>query len=123
MCPLGRRQRRRRLRSAGRPLAVRQRGLSIVYQEFTLVPDLTVAENVFLGREEGALLLRSVSMRAGEVLVYDTKTLHGSTPNRSAARGTNEATVVDHRQMATMVSETVSASAMCAPASRAWPNA
>ncbi len=47
----------------GRPLAIRHRGLSIVYQEFTLVPDLTVAENVFLGREEGVPLLRQRAMR------------------------------------------------------------
>ncbi|ODS56345.1 MAG: hypothetical protein ABS36_08065 [Acidobacteria bacterium SCN 69-37] len=47
----------------GRPLAVRQRGLSIVYQEFTLVPDLTVAENVFLGREIGGAVLRGRTMR------------------------------------------------------------
>ena len=47
----------------GRPLAVQHRGLSIVYQEFTLVPDLTVAENVFLGRELGAPFLRRHAMR------------------------------------------------------------
>ncbi len=28
-----------------------QRGVSTIYQEFTLVPEMTVAENVFLGRE------------------------------------------------------------------------
>ena len=43
---------------AGDPLAVRDRGLSIVYQEFTLVPELTAAENVFLGRERGRPFLR-----------------------------------------------------------------
>ena len=48
---------------SGRPLAIRRRGLSIVYQEFTLVPDLTVAENVFLGREEGMPLLQRRAMR------------------------------------------------------------
>ncbi|HEX6976394.1 MAG TPA: ATP-binding cassette domain-containing protein, partial [Vicinamibacterales bacterium] len=37
----------------GDPLGVRRRGVSIVYQEFTLVPELTVAENVWLGRERG----------------------------------------------------------------------
>src|SRR5262249_58146943 len=34
---------------SGDPLAVRRRGLSIVHQEFTLVPELSVADNVFLG--------------------------------------------------------------------------
>jgi ribose transport system ATP-binding protein len=47
----------------GRPLATRDRGISVVYQEFTLVPDLTVAENVFLGREAGGLWLRRSEMR------------------------------------------------------------
>src|SRR5262245_13522353 len=37
----------------GAPLTTRNRGLSVVYQELTLVPDLTVAENIFLGRERG----------------------------------------------------------------------
>ena len=40
----------------GDPLAVRRAGLSVVYQEFTLVPELTVADNVFLGRERAAAL-------------------------------------------------------------------
>jgi ribose transport system ATP-binding protein len=42
---------------AGQPLAIRNRGVSVVYQEFTLVPDLTVAENIFLGREQGGAWL------------------------------------------------------------------
>ncbi|MGE3164765.1 MAG: sugar ABC transporter ATP-binding protein [Planctomycetota bacterium] len=35
----------------GDPLAVRAAGVGIIYQEFTLVPELSVADNVFLGRE------------------------------------------------------------------------
>jgi ribose transport system ATP-binding protein len=35
----------------GDPLLARRRGVNIIYQEFTLVPELTVAENIFLGRE------------------------------------------------------------------------
>lgn len=42
----------------GDPLAVRRRGLSVVYQEFTLVRELSVAENVFLGRERAGTFLR-----------------------------------------------------------------
>ena len=42
----------------GDPRASRARGISCVYQEFTLVPDLTVAENIGLGREQGPLLRR-----------------------------------------------------------------
>jgi ribose transport system ATP-binding protein len=33
------------------PSAAQQAGISIIYQEFNLVPDLTVRENIFLGRE------------------------------------------------------------------------
>ncbi len=34
------------------PSAAQQAGISIIYQEFNLIPDLTVRENVFLGREQ-----------------------------------------------------------------------
>ena len=33
------------------PRQARAHGISIIYQEFNLVPDLTVAQNIFLGRE------------------------------------------------------------------------
>lgn len=33
------------------PLDAQQKGISIIYQEFNLIPGLTVAENIFLGRE------------------------------------------------------------------------
>jgi ABC-type sugar transport system ATPase subunit len=55
----------------GRPLATRDRGVSVVYQEFTLVPDLTVAENVFLGRETGAWWLRRAEMHRRTRAVFD----------------------------------------------------
>jgi ABC-type sugar transport system ATPase subunit len=34
------------------PTAAQQAGVSIIYQEFNLIPDLTVTENIFLGREK-----------------------------------------------------------------------
>ncbi|MHC4741950.1 MAG: sugar ABC transporter ATP-binding protein [Planctomycetota bacterium] len=34
------------------PHAAQQAGISIIYQEFNLIPDLTVRENIFLGREK-----------------------------------------------------------------------
>ncbi len=34
------------------PSAAQQAGISIIYQEFNLVPDLTVRENIFLGASE-----------------------------------------------------------------------
>ena len=56
---------------AGDPLAVRDRGLSIVYQEFTLVPELTAAENVFLGRERGRPFLRTGDMVRATQAILD----------------------------------------------------
>jgi ABC-type sugar transport system ATPase subunit len=47
----------------GDPLAARRRRIDIIYQEFTLVPQLTAAENIFLGRERGRVLLRKAEMR------------------------------------------------------------
>ncbi len=37
----------------GGPLAARKAGISIIYQEFNLVPALTARENIFLGQEPG----------------------------------------------------------------------
>lgn len=34
------------------PTAAQQAGISIIHQEFNLIPDLTVRENIFLGREK-----------------------------------------------------------------------
>jgi ribose transport system ATP-binding protein len=54
------------------PHEAQQLGISIIYQELNLLPDLTVAENVFLGREpRGALGLiddRTLEQGAREVL-------------------------------------------------------
>jgi ABC-type sugar transport system ATPase subunit len=55
---------------AGDPLEARRRGVSLVYQEFTLVPDLSVADNIFLGRERGrGWLRRGETNRAAEDLL------------------------------------------------------
>src|SRR5258707_669300 len=48
----------------GNPLAVRRLGVRIVYQELTLVPELTAAENIFLGREQGPWLRKRAMSRA-----------------------------------------------------------
>ncbi|MFG6202500.1 ATP-binding cassette domain-containing protein, partial [Nonomuraea sp. JJY05] len=37
--------------SFGHPLDAQRSGIAIIYQEFNLLPERTVAENVFLGRE------------------------------------------------------------------------
>ena len=44
------------------PTAAQHAGVSVIYQEFNLIPDLTVRENIFLGRE----LTRGVFVDAGE---------------------------------------------------------
>ena len=47
-----------------RPHEIQAAGISIVYQEFNLLPDLTVAQNVYLGREPGSGLPGFISDRA-----------------------------------------------------------
>jgi ABC-type sugar transport system ATPase subunit len=55
----------------GDPLAARRRRVDIIYQEFTLVPQLTAAENIFLGRERGRVLLRRAEMRREAQAILD----------------------------------------------------
>jgi ribose transport system ATP-binding protein len=53
------------------PLDGQKAGVAIIYQEFNLLPDRTVAENIFLGREpqRGMLIDRhAMEERAGELL-------------------------------------------------------
>ncbi len=45
-------------------------GISTVYQEITLCPNLTVAENIFIARGNGGVVhWRAMEKRAGEILV------------------------------------------------------
>ena len=41
------------------PHAAQQAGIATIYQEFTLAPDMSIAENVFIGREPGSKLFVS----------------------------------------------------------------
>ena len=51
------------------PQDAQKAGISTVYQEITLCPNLTVAENMFIGREAGALVgWKKRYQRAGEIL-------------------------------------------------------
>ena len=51
------------------PQDAQKAGISTVYQEITLCPNLTVAENMFIGREAGSLVgWRKRYQRAGEIL-------------------------------------------------------
>src|SRR3954447_18476983 len=44
-------------------------GISIIHQEFNLMPDLTVAQNLFIGREPGIFTSeRRLNARAAEVI-------------------------------------------------------
>jgi ABC-type sugar transport system ATPase subunit len=56
----------------GSPRAARDAGISVVYQELTVLPELTVAENVFLAREPrtrfGALDRRAMNGATARVL-------------------------------------------------------
>lgn len=53
------------------PQTAREFGIAAVFQEFSLVPDLTVLENIFLGREQstGPFLRRGEMRRAAEELL------------------------------------------------------
>jgi ABC-type sugar transport system ATPase subunit len=56
----------------GDPPATRRLGVSCVHQEFTLVGGLSVADNIFLGRERGRVILRRREMnRAVDALLAD----------------------------------------------------
>ncbi|WP_446664492.1 sugar ABC transporter ATP-binding protein [Flexivirga sp. B27] len=54
------------------PKEAQQAGIGIIFQEFNLMPDLTVAQNIFIGREQaqGRFLLRprALERRAAELL-------------------------------------------------------
>ena len=52
------------------PRQARAAGVAVIYQEFSLVPEMTVAENLLLGREPGIWTYssRSTSVRAAEVV-------------------------------------------------------
>lgn len=57
--------------SFSHPQEAQLKGVSIIYQEFNLLPDRTVAQNIFLGREPGrfgALNVKELNQNAVEVL-------------------------------------------------------
>src|SRR5450759_923975 len=58
--------------SFAHPREAQKKGISIIYQEFNLLPERTVAHNIFLGREPskfGALDVRQMNKQAREVLM------------------------------------------------------
>ncbi len=57
--------------SFGHPAKAQEVGISIIYQEFNLLPERTVAQNIFLGREPstlGVLNQRQLNKQARDVL-------------------------------------------------------
>ena len=66
------------------PRTARQLGIAIIYQELTLVPWLSVAHNLFLGREReigrGLLSLKRLQERAREVLAKINVSIDPSVP-------------------------------------------
>lgn len=54
--------------SFGTPQAAQAAGIVTIYQEFTLAPDMTVAENIFIGREPGSRLFISRSRMEADSL-------------------------------------------------------
>jgi ribose transport system ATP-binding protein len=56
----------------GSPQAAQRHGIAMIFQEFSLIPTLTVAQNIFLTREargrSGLIDDRAVQRRAGELL-------------------------------------------------------
>ena len=59
------------------PQKAREQGIAAVFQEFSLVPDLSVLDNLFLGREQtkGGFLRRS-SMRAAALALMEDLAFH-----------------------------------------------
>ncbi|MCO5072896.1 MAG: sugar ABC transporter ATP-binding protein [Rhizobiaceae bacterium] len=51
-------------------------GIAAVFQEFSLVPDLTVLENLFLGREDSGFFLRRAKMRQAAHELFDEVGFH-----------------------------------------------
>jgi ribose transport system ATP-binding protein len=50
------------------PKAARARGIAVIHQELALAPDLTVAENIFLGELPGMISYRDLNRRASELI-------------------------------------------------------
>ena len=54
------------------PTVAHQAGVSIIYQEFNLIPDLTVRENIFLGREKTRMgLVKAAEERQATLNLFE----------------------------------------------------
>jgi ribose transport system ATP-binding protein len=67
------------------PTQAHEAGLSTVFQEFNLLPDRTVAENIFLGREpRRGLLVSKARMNAGTAELLESLGIPGIRPTAQA---------------------------------------
>ena len=69
------------------PRHAQQLGIAVIYQEFSLLPELSIAENIFLGREQvqglpGLVDFGSMRRRADELLASIGLTIPSTTPVR-----------------------------------------
>ncbi len=68
------------------PQAAQAAGIVTIYQEFTLAPDMTVAENVFIGREPGSRFFISRKQLEDQTAVLCTTHRPRPQPPRPGAR-------------------------------------
>ena len=84
------------------PLHARDRGIEMVYQDFALVPELDVAQNIFLGREIterrlGVETLKTKQMRERALALFENLGLRVppvTTPVRALSGGQQQAVAV-----------------------------
>ena len=68
------------------PQAAQAKGIVTIYQEFTLAPDMTIAENVFIGREPGSKLFISRKQLEEQTRVLTNRIGLDRNPARPGAR-------------------------------------
>ena len=65
------------------PIAAKEHGIAIIYQELALAPNLSVAENIYLGREPsrgGRIDRRAMREGCRPVLERAGRAVHPGTP-------------------------------------------
>ena len=67
------------------PHAAQVHGIVTIYQEFTLAPNMTICENVFIGREPGSKVFVSWRRMAEETRALTRRIGLDADPNRLAA--------------------------------------
>ena len=76
--------------SFANPIHAQRAGISVIYQEFNLIPSLSARENIFLGRErtcKGFIQRRAEQSRALELFAHVGVQINPETPCRELAIG------------------------------------